>query len=140
MPNLDKPRLVTGHAVSSNGRGDMGQAVIAHGNYSPGGVQNHYIIGVGAECELMAGGAQVLGCVSFQDGNPQEVGPNGVTLEALLAVCADRLERFQYGPHANHYNAHALLDIERALESLKDRTRERDYSAKQGMTPITQFL
>lgn len=126
MPNLDQPRLVTGHAVSDNGRGDMGQAVIAHGPYSPGNAQNHYVIGVGADCELMQGGAQVLGCISFQDGNPQEVGPNGVTLEAVLAVCADRLKRFQDGPHANHYNAHALLDIERALESLKDRTRERD--------------
>ena len=126
MPNLNQPRLVTGHAVSRNGRGDMGQAVIAHGPYSPGGAQNHYIIGVGAECELMTGGAQVLGCISFQDGNPQEVGPNGVTLEAVLAVCADRLERFQDGPHANRYNAEALLGIERALEALKDRTRERD--------------
>jgi len=126
MPNLDQPRLVTGHAVSPNGRGDMGQAVIAHGPYSPGGAQNHYLIGVGADCELMSGGAQVLGCVSFQDGNPQEVGVNGVTLEAVLAVCADRVERFQDGPHANRYNAEALLGIERALEALKDRTRERD--------------
>jgi len=126
MPNLNQPRLVTGHAVSRNGRGDMGQAVIAHGPYSPGGAQNHYIIGVGADCELISGGAQVLGCVSFQDGNPQEVGVNGVTLEAVLAVCADRVERFQDGPHANRYNAEALLGIERALEALKDRTRERD--------------
>ena len=126
MPNLDQPRLVTGHAVSRNGRGDMGQAVIAHGPYSPGGAQNHYLIGVGADCEMMSGGAQVLGCISFQDGNPQEVGSNGVSIEALLAVCADRLERFQDGPHANLYNAEALLGIERALEALKDRVRERD--------------
>jgi hypothetical protein len=126
MPNLDQPRLVTGHAIDETGRGDMGQAVIAHGLYSPGGAQNHYLIGVGAECELMQGGAQVLGCISFQDGNPQEVGPNGVTLEAVLAVCADRLACFQYGPHPSLYNAEALLGIERALEALKDRTRERD--------------
>ncbi|WP_417788205.1 hypothetical protein [Stutzerimonas xanthomarina] len=126
MPNLDHPRLVAGHAVDGGVRGDMGQAVIAHGDYSPGGAQNHYIIGVGAECELLAGGAQVLGCISFQDGNPQEVGPNGVTIEALLACCADRLEHFQGGPHANRYNAEALTGIERALEALKDRTRERD--------------
>lgn len=126
MPNLNQPRLVTGHAVTPNGRGDMGQAVIAHGPYSPGGAQNHYIIGVGAEAELLEGRGQVLGCISFQDGNPQEVGPNGVSIEALLAACADRLERFQDGPHANLYNAEALLGIERALEALKDRVRERD--------------
>lgn len=130
MPNLNQPRLVTGHAVSRNGRGDMGQAVIAHGPYSPGGAQNHYLIGVGADCEMMSGGAQVLGCISFQDGNPQEAGPNGVSIEALLAVCADRLERFQDGPHANLYNAEALLGIERALEALKDRTRERDVGGR----------
>lgn len=123
---LNYPRLVAGHAVDGGVRGDMGQAVIAHGPYSPGRAQNHYIIGVGAECELLAGGAQVLGCISFQDGNPQEVGPNGVTIEAVLAVCADRLEHFQDGPHANRYNAEALTGIERALEALKDRTRERD--------------
>ena len=126
MPNLDQPRLVTGHAVSDNGRGDMGQAVIAHGPYSPGGAHNHYIIGVGAECELMKGGAQVLGCVSFQDGNPQEVGPNGVTLEAMFAVGLDRLTCFQEGPHANPYNDAAIFHIEQAIEALKDRTRERD--------------
>lgn len=130
MPNLNQPRLVAGHAVSRNGRGDMGQAVIAHGPYSPGGAQNHYLIGVGADCELMTGGAQVLGCISFQDGNPQEVGPNGVTLEAVLATCADRLERFQDGPHADLYNAEALQGIERALEALKDRTRERDSGGR----------
>lgn len=130
MPNLNQPRLVTGHAVSRNGRGDMGQAVIAHGPYSPGGAQNHYLIGVGADCEMMSGGAQVLGCISFQDGNPQEVGLNGVTLEAVLAVCADRLELFQDGPYANLYNAEALLGIERALEALKDRTRERDAEGR----------
>lgn len=130
MPKLNQPRLVTGHAVDDAGRGDMGQAVVAHGPYSPGGAQNHYVIGVGSEVALMGGGALVLGCVSFQDGNPQEVGPNGVTVETLLAICADRLERFQDGPNANLYNAEALLGIERSLEALKDRTRERDGAIK----------
>lgn len=128
MVSLNQPRLVTGHAVSPNGRGDMGQAVVAHGPYSPGGAQNHYIIAVGAEAALIEGGGLVLGRVSFQQGNPQELGPNGVTLEALLAVCADRLAHFQKGPHADGYNAEALQGIDRAIEALKDRTRERDLT------------
>lgn len=65
----------------------------------------------------------------FQDGNPTE-GVNGVSLESVLACCLDRLDCFQRGPFANPYNEHARMDIERAIESLKDRTRERDH--KQG--------
>lgn len=128
MPNLTQPRLVTGHAVDGGSRGDMGLAVIAHGPYSPGNAQNHYLIGVGEDAELLDSGAQVLGCICFQDGNPREVGINGVTLEAVLAVCEDRLDRFQSGRYANPYNAEARRHIERAIEALKDRTRERDLT------------
>lgn len=128
MVALEQARLVTGHAVSGN-RGDMGLAVIAHGPYSPGGAQNHYVVGVGSDLALMADydcGAHVVGCVSFQDGNPSEFGVNGVSIESLLAVCADRLEHFEGGPFANGYNADALRHIHCALLSLKGRTRERD--------------
>lgn len=124
MPNLDQPRLVTGHAVSGSGRGDMGQAVIAHGPYSPGGAQNHYLIGVGADCELMSGGAQVLGCISFQDGNPEEVGPNGVTPQAVLACVMDRLRFYDDRPEDAAYNWEARNCIERAIQALNDRGRE----------------
>lgn len=130
MHGLERPRLVTHHAVSANGRGDMGQAVIAHGQYSPGGAQNHYLIGVGSEVELLAGNAMVLGSISFQDGSPQKVGPNGVTLEAVLACCADRIERFQQGPHANANNAEALQHILYGLSHLKSRTLIRDKGGR----------
>lgn len=130
MPNLEQPRLVTGHATHSSGRGDMNIAVIAHGPYSPGNAQNHYVVGVGDDLDIISGSSHVVGCISFQDGNPKEVGPNGVTLEAVLACCEDRLQRFQDGPFANDYNAAAEYHIGMAIESLKDRTRERDGGAK----------
>ena len=63
--------------------------------------------------------------VLFQNGPITEVGVNGVTHEALLAILIDRLEAFQRGPFANGYNAAALLHLEAALGCLSDRTRER---------------
>lgn len=60
-------------------------------------------------------------------------------VEAKLVACADWLGCSHAGP-ATRFNFEALQGIERALEALKDRTRERDYNAKQGMTPYTQFL
>lgn len=128
MVALEQVRLVTDHAVNGN-RGDMGLAVIAHGPYSPGGAQNHYVVGVGPEQRLLSadgGIAHVVGCVSFQDGNPNEFGVNGVSIESLLAMCADRLACFERGPFANGYNATALHHLTLSLEALKARTRERD--------------
>lgn len=129
MVVLDQPRLVTGHAVNGN-RGDMGLAVIAHGPYSPGGAQNHYVVGVGSDQALMADnecGAHVVGCVSFQEGNPSECGVNGVSIESLMAMCADRLEHFERGPFANGYNAKALHHLKQSLDALKARTRHRGW-------------
>lgn len=61
----------------------------------------------------------------FQNGPIAEVGVNGVTHEALLAVLADRLRGFQSGPYACQDNADALVHIEAAQRLLQRRTRER---------------
>jgi hypothetical protein len=63
--------------------------------------------------------------ILFQDGPVPENGENGVTLEALLAICKDRLEYFQSGKFPCKENAVALEHIEGALKSLKARTRNR---------------
>ena len=63
--------------------------------------------------------------VLFQNGPIAEVGVNGVTHEALLAILIDRLEYFQAGPYASVYNEVALAHLTRAQKSLLDRTRER---------------
>src|SRR5262245_24584755 len=49
--------------------------------------------------------------VLFQNGPIGEVGVNGVTHEALLAIVADRLRSFQAGPFSCRENALALTKI-----------------------------
>lgn len=63
--------------------------------------------------------------LKFQLGVVPSVGPNGVTLEALLAVCQHRLEHFQAGQFACAENAEALHHIQRALAALHRRTDNR---------------
>ena len=63
--------------------------------------------------------------ILFQNGPIAEVGVNGVTHEALLAIVADRLRSFQAGPYACKANACALTHIEEAMHWLQQRTIER---------------
>lgn len=70
--------------------------------------------------------------VLFQQGPIAEVGVNGVTHEALLAILADRLQAFQDGPFANEFNASALDHIRKAMGALKARTLERMQRGVEG--------
>lgn len=63
--------------------------------------------------------------IVFQNGPIAEAGVNGVTHEALLAILIDRLECFQRGPYASHYNQDALGALQYAQDRLLARTRER---------------
>lgn len=63
--------------------------------------------------------------INFQNGPIAEVGINGVTHEALLAILIDRLEGFQSGLYACDANAAALYHLIRAQECLHARTKER---------------
>jgi hypothetical protein len=63
--------------------------------------------------------------VLFQNGPIPDVGVNGVTHEALLAIVADRLRSFQAGPFACKENACALTHIEEAQHWLQQRTLAR---------------
>lgn len=63
--------------------------------------------------------------VLFQNGPIPEVGANGITMEALLAIVIDRLRGFQSGKFACRDNAIALTHLEDALMRLQARTRER---------------
>lgn len=117
-------RIIKAHALEGE-TGDMNLMVRALGEYSAGGAQNRYQV-----IEKQPEGCEwLVGTINFQDGNPAAAGVNGVTLEAVLACCLDRLECFQHGPFANSYNAAALQHIEQAMESLHDRVRERDQEA-----------
>lgn len=70
--------------------------------------------------------------VLFQNGPIGDVGVNGVTHEALLAIIADRLRSFQAGAYANKYNAEALTHIEAAQAALLARTVERRSRGVEG--------
>lgn len=61
----------------------------------------------------------------FQNGPIPEVGVNGITHEALLAVLIDRLRGFQAGPFGCRENALALTKLEEAMHWLHHRTRGR---------------
>lgn len=63
--------------------------------------------------------------IKFQNGPIREVGVNGITQEALLAIVIDRLRSFQNGPYKCRENAIALTHCEEALMWLQRRTVER---------------
>lgn len=71
------------------------------------------------------GAPAVHATVLFQNGPIGEVGVNGVTHEALLAICIDRLRSFQAGPYSCRENALALTKLEEAQHWLLARTRAR---------------
>jgi hypothetical protein len=70
-------------------------------------------------------GVTVHQSISFQNGPIQEVGVNGISNEALLAIVEDRLLGFQSGPYACRENAIALTHIQDAMMWLQKRTRDR---------------
>lgn len=61
----------------------------------------------------------------FQDGPVSEVGVNGVSNEALLAVVIDRLKAFQAGPYDCRENLIALTKLQEGMRWLHQRTRAR---------------
>jgi hypothetical protein len=63
--------------------------------------------------------------ISFQNGPINEVGVNGLTQEALIAIVVDRLRCFQAGPFSSRENALALTKLEEAQHWLHSRTRAR---------------
>lgn len=71
------------------------------------------------------GSAHLALSLIFQNGTILESGNNGVTLEAILAACAHRLEGFQSGKFACMENQQALDHINKAITSLQSRTRNR---------------
>jgi len=63
--------------------------------------------------------------IRFQNGPLQEVGANGISNEALLAVVIDRMRGFESGQFACRENALALNKLEEAMMWLQKRTRDR---------------
>lgn len=63
--------------------------------------------------------------ILFQHGPLVCGSANGTTIEALIAICIDRLNGFQSGEYPCTYNDQALVHFNAGLQCLHDRTRDR---------------
>lgn len=108
-----------------------------------GGANHHYSITgfsskTNSSCPFIAryGRPAEHATILFQNGPVDEVGVNGITHEALLAILIDRLDCFQHGPFANEYNAEALDCLHTALAALQTRTAIRTARGVEGTHQI----
>jgi len=122
-------RVITDHAIDPANESLTITVLDAPGN---GGASHLYRImgfdSMSNACNrmVMLPGDSATGMVLFfQNGPIPEVGVNGITIEALLAIVADRLHGFQSGPYACEENERALLLIKEAMDCLMYRTRDR---------------
>jgi hypothetical protein len=63
--------------------------------------------------------------ICFQHGPIKEVGPNGVSNEALIAIVLDRMRSFQKTRWSCRENAVAITKLEEAMMWLHKRTNDR---------------
>ena len=130
MTNEPTPnRLLTDHIV--NPANDKLRIEVLDGPGS-GGASHLYQVsgfdtGTNKSCPFQAryGKPSDHSTILFQNGPIAEVGLNGITHEALLAILVDRLRSFQTGPFACRENALALTKLEEAQQWLGQRTRAR---------------
>ena len=97
-----------------------------------GGACHEYLIHLPAEATR--GVKQTL--INFQNGPIAEKGINGITQEALLAICIDRLQCFQKGVFTCRENAIALTKMEEAMHWLHHRTKQRMLRGVEGKNVI----
>ena len=91
-----------------------------------GGANHHYMVTLPDWTRAPDGsGAKGVWDIQFQNGSIAEAGVNGLTQEALIAICIDRLRSFQAGPYACRENALVLTKLEEAQHWLLHRTRAR---------------
>lgn len=72
--------------------------------------------------------------IRFQRGPVAEVGVNGLTNEALIAIVIDRLEGAQEGPFKSRYNALAITTLQEAENWLSRRTLDRMARGVEGQS------
>lgn len=68
----------------------------------------------------------------FQRGPIREVGVNGITIEALLAIVVDKMRGFQSGRFACRETEIAMTKLEEAQMWLERRTRKRMAAGVEG--------
>ena len=129
---VPQQRLLTDHIVNPCNDQLRIEVIDAPG---PGGANHVYKVS-GFKCPLPPitgeqGGHPILVqhpnfvVLHFQNGPIGEVGVNGITHEALLAILIDRFRSFQEGPYACHENANALGYLVLAQQAMRQRTLAR---------------
>lgn len=63
--------------------------------------------------------------LQFQNGGLKEVGPNGITDQALLAVVLDRMRGFNEGPFRCRENSLIITKLEEAMMWMEKRSNDR---------------
>jgi hypothetical protein len=113
--------ITTHHTNEANKR-----ITIAADDRGQGNMSHVYRIGIAGET------CGEVEHIRFQNGPIKEVGVNGLTNEALLAIVIDRLEGAQAGPYACDENGDALSYLKNALERLEARTKAREARGVEG--------
>lgn len=70
--------------------------------------------------------------LQFQNGGLKDVGPNGITDQALLAIVLDRLRGFNDGPFRSRENSVMITKIEEALMWGEKRGNDRSRRGVEG--------
>lgn len=122
---LENGRQITNHEVPG---ANSGITIIATDEPGMGGANHRYeVVGINpitnTSFDPEDKGQTML--ILFQNGTIPEVGVNGITIEALLAIGIDRLEGFQSGKFACADNERALYHMREALSNLQIRTKNR---------------
>ncbi len=133
-------RFLTSHKVNP---ANVELSIAAQGTPGPGGASHLYMIsGFNTEtnpsCPFKRryGAASDHTTILFQNGAIGDVGVNGITHEALLAILIDRLESFQCGPYKSNYNADALYHLQAAMHVLHRPTRDRMAQGIEGTMAV----
>jgi len=131
-------RRITSHFLNSFNRDHV--EVSALDGAGPGGASHHYRIDVfrgsknsdGPDGQHATESAASPVEITFQKGPVQEVGVNGVTDEALLAVILDRIQGFQRGPFGCRENAIVVTKLQEAMHWLRHRAEDREVRGVEG--------
>src|SRR5437879_1825439 len=111
-------REITDHKV--NGLNEA--LTITADERTQGNASHNYVIRLAPQQKSPRRNAYLIG---FQEGPIQDVGVNGISNEALIAIVIDRMRGFQAGDYKCRENALALTKLEEAMMWLQKRTRDR---------------
>lgn len=125
-------RQLTAHKV--NGLNEL-LKVYTLDEPGPGGAHHEYSIAWEADVPPLGQYIDDV-FIHFQRGPVNEVGVNGVSIEALLAIVADRLNCFQAGEYACEENAIALEHVSMAMNVLHQRTLKRIARGVEGTATV----